>query len=175
MDTKPNTNEKIDLLDNMSPSVAIMQIYTKSSSFESYHMPKSTQDIDIKPTVHVDFESKTNQIDAEKFEVVLMLNISVQEKEKSLYSIKVAQAGLFSLRNLNENELKQVLMTYCPNSLFPYARQMISEAIIAAGFPAIYLIPIDFSAIYANQMSKNQDERPTVAQEKASNHQAIDA
>lgn len=97
---------------------------------------------------------------AEYYEVVLNLNITAKQESLTVLTIELQQAGIFALQGFTEEEKKHLLDAYCPNILFPYARKIISDMTVEASLPPLLLTPIDFEAVYRDQLRKK------IAQEK---------
>ena len=91
------------------------------------------------------------------FEVVLGITLTCAIEEKNVYLAEIEQAGIFGLDGFDERNLDMMLGTYCPNVLFPYARQAISDLITAGGFPPFYLQPINFEALYAEGLRRRAE------------------
>ena len=84
-------------------------------------------------------------------DLVLTVTVTAKANEKTMFLVEVAQAGIFVARNIPAQELEQVLGIACPNILFPYVREVISDTVVRAGFPPVILSPVNFEAIYASQ------------------------
>jgi preprotein translocase subunit SecB len=143
-------------------------IYTKDISFES---PKTPQIFNLKlhPNLDFDLQTKINEVEKDVlYEVILKISViiySVKEKEKKIekdqtaFLIEIQQAGLFYISGFDENKKRHILSTDCPSTLFPYAREVISNIVIKGGFPQIILPPINFSMINKiNNKSKDIKE-----------------
>jgi preprotein translocase subunit SecB len=87
---------------------------------------------------------------------VLTLTVSAKVGDKTQFLIEAAQAGIFQIRNVPEADLEPIVAVACPNILFPYARETISDAVTRAGFPPVLLAPVNFEAIYRDRMAKQQ-------------------
>ncbi len=91
------------------------------------------------------------------YEVVLTVTVTCKLAEKTAYLAEVQQAGVFGMSGFDMANRDAVLATYCPNVLFPYARQIVSDLIQNGGFPPFLLQPINFEALYAEQMRRRAD------------------
>jgi preprotein translocase subunit SecB len=91
------------------------------------------------------------------FEVVLSVTATCKVEDKTAYLVEVQQAGIFGLTGFDAQAREGVLATYCPNVLFPYVRQIISDLVQNGGFPPFFLQPINFDALYAEQMRRRAE------------------
>ncbi|MCK5720741.1 MAG: protein-export chaperone SecB [Thiomargarita sp.] len=136
----------------------IQNIYIKDISFESPNVPKIFAK-KWKPKLELEISNKINQLDKELFEVVLNLTVTVKgDEDKTVYLIEIHQAGIFIFKNFVQDKLTYMLNSYCPNVLFPYARETVSSIVSKGGFQPLWLSPINFDALYAQQVKKKQEE-----------------
>ena len=143
---------------------AIQRIYVKDLSFESPRAPQVFSE-DWRPEVDVNLNSQARSVARELFEVELAVTVTVKVGEGPAFLVEVHQAGVFQLAGFAESELGHVLGSYCPNILFPYAREAISDLIIKGGFPQFLLAPVNFDALYAQHVQAQQaTETPGVSQ-----------
>ncbi|MGA9853158.1 MAG: protein-export chaperone SecB [Gammaproteobacteria bacterium] len=133
--------------------VALQRIYMKDCSFESPHAP-AVFAAQINPDVKVNMRSDTNKLGDNAFEVVLTITIEAQAESRSIFLVEVHQAGLFSIRGFNEQELGAVLGSYCPNILFPYAREAVSDLVQKGSMPTLLLQPVNFDAVYLQSIGQ---------------------
>jgi preprotein translocase subunit SecB len=94
---------------------------------------------------------------------VLTVTVTAKSGDKTLFLIEASQAGIFTIRGVPAEQLQPVLAIHCPTVLFPYARETIAEAIGRAGFPPIHLAPINFEALYQQQLAQAQQPAPAPA------------
>ncbi len=134
---------------------AIQKIYTKDMSFETPNSPKIFTE---KWEPAVDFNLGTNATTLENslYEVALTVTITVKSGDTTAYLVEVVQAGIFALGGFNEQEMGPMLGSFCPNILFPYAREAISDLVAKGGFPQLLLAPVNFDALYAQHMQQLQ-------------------
>ena len=97
------------------------------------------------------------------YESVLTITVTAKTGDQSLFLVEVAQAGVFQIRNVPESDLQPILGIHCPNILFPFARESVSNCITRAGYPPINLAPINFEALYAQQLQQMQAAQPAAA------------
>ncbi len=139
------------------PQFAIQRIYIKDISFETPNSPAVFTE-KWEPQVNVDLNSSGTKLGEGIFEVVLALTVTAKLGEKTAYLAEVQQAGVFSLAGFNEQELGGMLHSFCPNILFPYAREVISDLVSKGSFPQLLLAPINFDALYAQHLQQQQSQ-----------------
>lgn len=142
---------------------AIQRIFIKDSSFESPNSPMVFTE-KWEPKVEFNLSSNTQPIKDDNHEVTITATVTVKIQDKTAYLVEVCQGGIFLLKGFNEKELSPMLGSFCPNVLFPYAREAISELVIKGGFPPMILAPVNFDAIYAQHLEglqKNQSSGST--------------
>ena len=133
--------------------VAIDRIYLKDLSFESPNSPQIFRS-EWKPEVSIDLNTRSARLDGEFFEVVLTLTVTAKNKVEGEsedthgYIIEVQQGGVFSIRGIEGDNLRALLGTFCPNTLFPYVREVIDSTIAKGGYPPLQLAPFNFEALY---------------------------
>jgi|TARA_B110000091_G_C13639823_1_gene400750 preprotein translocase subunit SecB len=135
------------------PQIMIQRVYLKDLSFESPNAPQSFT-AEWKPEIGVDLNSQARQLNENSFEVVLRITITAMSEEKTVYLTEVQQAGLFHIANVPQESMGQVLGAFCPNILFPYAREAIDNLVQKGSFPALMLAPVNFDALYAQSMAQ---------------------
>ncbi|MBE0469854.1 MAG: protein-export chaperone SecB [Methyloprofundus sp.] len=134
---------------------SIQKIYTKDISFES---PESPQLFTQKWEPAVDFNLATNAAPIENamFEVSLTVTVTVKTAGKVAYLVEATQAGIFSLAGFTDAEMGPMVGSFCPNILFPYVREVISDLVAKGGFPQLLLAPVNFDALYAQHLQQAQ-------------------
>lgn len=143
-----------------APHFEIQRIYVKDLSFEAPNTPHTFLE-EWKPEVQLNLETKSNKIQEDLHEVVLSVTANVNSKKKSAFVVEVKQAGIFMIKNVPTEQLRQMLGSFCPDILFPYAREVISDVVMRGGFPQLILSPVNFDALYAQHMQdqkKPEDE-----------------
>jgi len=130
---------------------ALRQLYVKDISFESPNVPGIFSG-ELEPDVKLNLHSAQKPFGDDLYEVVLHLSVHATAKEKSLFLVEVEQAGLFQVGGYTPDEVKIILGTHCPATLFPYAREVISSLVGKGGFPTLLLQPINFEALYAQAL-----------------------
>ena len=126
---------------------AIQKIYVKDLSFETPDSPRAFQK-QWQPAVNMDLASTAAALESSLYEVVLSVTVTVSSGDETVYLVEVQQAGIFRLLDFPEAAVKRVLGTVCPNILFPFAREVVSDLVTRGGFPQLLLAPVNFDALY---------------------------
>jgi len=128
----------------------IQRIYTKNISFEAPGSPDVFRQ-NWQPEVSIDLSVNNTKLDEQLYECVLSLTVSAKMKEKTIFLAEVQQAGLFLLEGFDKEQLKHILGAFCPNILFPYIREVVSDLVTRGSFPQLNLAPVNFEALYMQQ------------------------
>jgi len=136
----------------------IQKIYTKDVSFELPNAPQVFQE-QGQADVKMSLAQRVEDLGDNLHEVVLTVTVTATVEEKTAYLVEVAQAGIFLLTGFHEQAAHAVMNTMCPNSLFPYARQLISSLVGEGGFPPLLLQPVNFEQLYAQRMQQMMEEQ----------------
>ena len=133
---------------------AIQRIYLKDSSFESPKSPQGFRD-QWKPKINLELKSNHRLIEQNLYEVLVSLTVTAtaEETDVIMYLVQVEQAGIFLIQSMEEHERLQLLGSFCPNLLFPYAREVIDSLVTKGSFPPLMLSPINFEAIYQQSLA----------------------
>ena len=134
---------------------AIQKIYTKDMSFETPNSPKIFTET-WEPSVEFNLGTHVEPLENSFFEINLTITITVKNKETVAYLVEVNQAGIFSLGGFSEQEMGPMVGSFCPNILFPYAREAVSDLIVRGGFPQLLLAHVNFDALYAQHLQQVQ-------------------
>ncbi|MHB8885366.1 MAG: protein-export chaperone SecB [Methylovirgula sp.] len=154
-----------DVADNM-PALNAMVQYTKDFSFENPNAPRSLGPQSQAPNIAIQVNVNVRQMAETDFEVELLLEGSAADGTDVLFKFELNYAGLFRLINIPQNEMHPIVMIECPRLLFPFARQIVAEAVRSGGFPPLYIDPIDFAGLYRRrleEMAAQQDEGAPIA------------
>ena len=135
----------------------VEKIYVKDVSFEAPNTPHVFNE-QGQPQLNMNLNQKVARLDGDLFEVVLGITLTCTVNERTVYLAEVEQAGIFGLAGFDDRTLDMMLGTYCPNVLFPYVRQSISDLITAGGFPPFYMQPINFEALYAEGLRRRSEQ-----------------
>ncbi len=134
----------------------IHRVYAKDISLETPNTPQifQQQSQAWQPEINVQMQAESERLDTVTHEVVLTLTITAKLKEQTAFLVELQQAGIFGLENFSDEQLDPMLKAYCPNVLFPYAREAIDSLLVRAGFPPLQLAPVNFDAIYAQRQQQ---------------------
>ena len=141
------------------PVFSIEKVYVKDLSLELPNAPQIFLERE-QPAVEVGLQSEANGLGDGIFEVVLTVTVTAKVGEKTQFLVEAAQAGIFQIRNMPDEEVEPVVAIACPNILFPYARETVSDIITRAGFQPVLLAPVNFEALY-RQRQEQQAQHPT--------------
>ena len=133
--------------------LSIEKIYVKDLSLENPGAPQSFQMTEA-PQVEIGLRTRGEQIAPDTYECVLTLTVTARASEKTVFLVEAAQAGVFAIRGVRPEQLQPILAMHCPAVLFPYARETIADATMRAGFPPVHLAPINFEALYQQQLAQ---------------------
>lgn len=131
----------------------IQKIYTKDISFETPNSPEIFRE-EWKPELDLQLTNEYKQLDDNNHDVTLIATVTAKLGEKTAFLIEVKQAGVFSLVGYSDEEMGPLIGNHCPNILFPYAREVISDIVLKGGFPQLVLAPVNFDALYMNQVEQ---------------------
>ena len=146
-----------------NPQFSLQRIYVKDLSFEAPKSPEIFRQ-EWTPSVAMDLNTRQKSLEGDFHEVVLTLSVTVTTGEEIAFIAEVQQAGIFLIKGLDPASMGHTLGAFCPNILFPYAREALDGLVIRGSFPALMLSPVNFDALYAQEMQRMQEagEAPTV-------------
>lgn len=155
-DEKQNEGEK---------RLTIAKIYIKDFSFESPQTPNIFKAGDWSPQTNLNLRSSHTAVDENLHEIVLTITVDAKEGDNTIFLVELHQAGLFEVSGYEQDELGAIIGSFCPNMLFPYARESIAGIIQKGGFPEFVLQPINFDALYL-QSQQQKAAAESVDEEK---------
>lgn len=135
----------------------IQRIYTKDISFETPNSP-AVFTVEWNPQYNLDFNTQATPLGNDHFEVVLTITVTAKNGEEVGFLIEVQQAGIFLIQGFPEQEMGPMLGAFCPNTLFPYVREVVSDLVSKGSFPQLLLSPINFDMIYAQRQQQMAQE-----------------
>jgi len=141
----------------VSVQVSVEKIYVKDLSLENPGAPQTFR-LSEAPSIEIGLRTRADQIEPDVYECVMTVTVTATAGDRTVFLVEVAQAGIFSIQGASEETLQPVLAMHCPAMLFPYARQAIAHATMLAGFPPVQLQPINFEALYAQQLADKAAE-----------------
>lgn len=131
----------------------IQKIYLKDVSFESPDSPQVFTR-EWQPEAEVQLNVGHQVLDKGVWEVELQVTVTARSGERVIYLVEIKQAGVFTAQNIPEEHMGHLLGSYCPNLLFPFAREAVSDLVTKGGFPQLLLAPINFDALYMQQLEQ---------------------
>ena len=140
---------------NAQPLFNLEKIYVKDLSLEIPHAPQIFLEHD-NPQIDVQLHSQAAPVEEGVFEVVVMSTVTAKVGEKVMFLIEARQAGIFQVRNVSNEAMEPILAVMCPNILFPYLREVVSDVAVRAGFAPVLLNPINFESLYQQQKQQAQ-------------------
>jgi len=135
----------------MMPVVVLAQ-YLKDLSFESPNAPESLTTMSGQPDVNIGVNVEAKKVGDNDYEVILFLNVTAEENKKTMFIVEVSYAGLFTLTDIPEEALQPIILIEAPRLLFPFARNIVSDATREGGFPPLLIQPVDFVSLYQQHM-----------------------
>ena len=153
-DEQPQTTAAKQLL--------LQKIYAKDLSFESPKAP-AVFTTNASPQTQISIRTGSQSVAPSTFEVTLTLTVEAKEQDATIFLVEIAQAGIFYIEGYNAEEQGVLIGTFCPNTLYPFAREAIADVIGRGGFPQFLLQPINFDGLYAQavqERAKRGDGQP---------------
>jgi len=135
---------------NTQPQFSMEKIYVKDLSLEIPHAPKVFLER-ANPQIDVQLHTQSGSLEEGVHEVVVTTTVTAKIEEKVMFLIEAKQAGIFRMSNVSAGELEQILAVMCPNILFPYLREVVSDLAVRGGFAPVLMNPINFDVIYQQQ------------------------
>jgi preprotein translocase subunit SecB len=140
------------------PAFHIEKIYVKDLSVEVPGAPQIFLEREA-PQIDVQLNHRSEQVDGTVYHSTLTLTVTAKLKDKTMFLVEVQQGGIFRIQNVPQENLSAVLEVGCPNILFPYAREVVSDVTVRAGFPPMLLNPVNFEAMYMQKMQLQQQQQ----------------
>jgi len=144
------------------PGFSIEKIYVKDASLEIPNAPQIFTDR-TQPQVSVELGNFAQVLEEGVFEVAIKVTVTSKIVDKTVFLVEVTQAGIFQIRNVPEENIEMIAGITCPNILFPYAREVVSDLVVRAGFQPVLLNPINFEALFAQQKQQQENAAESVA------------
>jgi preprotein translocase subunit SecB len=137
-----------------APSMNLVGQYIRDLSFENPGAPTTLLNGGGNPAFNVSISVGVKKQNEEIYAVELTLNAKANREETVLFNVELVYGGIFRLKNVPENQLSPLLMVECPRLIFPFARQVLASVTQQGGFPPLMMEPVDFSAIYRQNLAK---------------------
>lgn len=136
----------------------IQKVFIKDASFEAPNSPEIFRE-KWQPKTDVHLAAQNVKISDELYEVTLNVTVTSTQNERTAFLVEIKQSGVFLIKNFPEEQLNHLIGSYCPHTLFPFAREAISDLITKGGFPPLLLSPVNFDALYQQQLAKIKEEQ----------------
>jgi len=156
-DTKETENKTPTEAAAQEAQFKLQRIYCKDISFETPNSPAMFLG-EWKPQMDMQLNTEMQKLDDNNYEVVLTVTVTVKSGDKTAFLAEVQQGGIFNIIGVPEEQMNPVIGITCPNILFPYAREVISDLVNRGSFPQLLLAPVNFEAIYAQQAQQAQQQ-----------------
>lgn len=151
------TNTPNSSSDASDTQFIIQRIYIKNLSFETTNSPAIFQQ-KWEPELNLDLNTQHKELDNGVYEVALTVTATVKNNHATAFLVEVQQAGIFTIQGPSEDQLDHLLNSFCPSLLFPYAREVISSEVVRGSFPQLVLAPINFDALYMQQLEDKKKQ-----------------
>ena len=136
----------------------IKRLYIKDSSFESPQAPKVFDDLTSAPKIGFNMNSDIDKLSETLYEITIIIEVKAESEDKVIYLAEIKQAGIFIIEGASKEILQRFLNINCLEAVFPYARENISNLIQKGGFPPLFLAPIDFNALFHQELEKRKKQ-----------------
>lgn len=133
----------------------MQKIYVKDLSFETPGSPQVFLE-KWEPDINLQLGNKAALLDENTYEVILELTVTAKVKDKTAFLVEVHLAGIFYIAGFDQEELALLTGSNCPQTLFPFAREVVSDLVTRGGFPQLLLSPINFEVLYRQHLEQSQ-------------------
>lgn len=144
------------------PVFSIEKIYVKDLSLEVPNAPQVFLTAE-QPQLEVQLTHAAQALEGGLYEVTITVTVTAKAAERTLFLVEAAQAGIFQIRNIPQSDMDPLLGIACPNVLYPYARETVSDVVNRAGFPPVLLGPMSFEALYQQRQAEAKASRIEIA------------
>jgi preprotein translocase subunit SecB len=158
MAEQEGNEQDITSINTRTGQFSIQKIYAKDISFETPHSPDIFS-AEWAPTVNMQLSSESVKINTDLTEVVLTVTVTTKLGDKTAYLVEIHIAGVFLIKEFPRDIIDHMAATVCPNILFPFARELISDLVTRGGFPQLLIAPVNFDALYAQQKKEIADKQ----------------
>ncbi|MDE2423453.1 MAG: protein-export chaperone SecB [Betaproteobacteria bacterium] len=145
------------------PVFAVEKFYVVDASLEIPHAPQIFLERET-PQLQVELTNQHAALEGGLFHTTVKVTVTAKLKEKTMFLVEATQGGVFRIENLPQEDMDIVLNVTCPNMLFPYLREVISDLVVRAGFPPVILNPVNFEALYQQRNAQNTNAVANSAQ-----------
>ena len=144
-----------------APSLNVLGQYVKDFSFENPNAPRSLMQLAKPPAINIQINVNAKPMSETDFEVELKIEGKAENEGTVLFNLELLYAGVFRVQNVPAENVHAIVLIECPRLLFPFARQIVSDAVRDGGFPPMLLDPVDFVALYRQRTA---EQRPQASQ-----------
>jgi preprotein translocase subunit SecB len=138
---------------NTAPRLTVLVQYSKDFSFENPNAPRTLGPQQQGPNISVQINVNARQVGPTDYEVNLVLEGGAGEGENMLFKFELNYAGVFRVENIPAEQVQPAVMIEGPRLLFPFARQIVADAVRSGGYPPLYIDPIDFQALFMQRVA----------------------
>jgi preprotein translocase subunit SecB len=150
--------------ETVEKTFSIQKVYTKGISFESPNTPGIFTS-EFQPALSVDLNVESQKLEEGVYHVIVRVTATTKVEESTAFLCEVEQAGIFTLAGFNEEEMGYMLGAQCPNVLFPYAREVVSDLVTRGGFPQLLLEPVNFESMYADHAQQGSAAKESATEQ----------
>jgi preprotein translocase subunit SecB len=161
--------EKTAATEEQQARFIIQKIYTKDISFETPNSPEIFRE-EWNPQLDLQLGNEYKQLDDDTHEVILVVTVTAKVNDKVAFLVEVKQAGIFTLIGYTKEEMGPLIGSYCPNSVFPFAREAVSDIVTKGGFPQLVLAPVNFDAVYKRKLDSMREQVAAAKAGQATSH-----
>ncbi|ENN94159.1 protein-export chaperone SecB [Bartonella bovis] len=146
---------------NEGPVFAVLTQYLKDFSFENPNAPQSLRPREKAPQIDININVDANPVGNNNYDVTLSLSVKAADDTEILFHVELIYGGIFHIKNIPQEHVMPLVFIECPRLLFPFARQIISDATHNGGFPPLRIDPIDFAALFQKRIAEEQKNNST--------------
>ncbi len=147
------------MVDELQPVFSVEKLYVKDLSVEVPNAPAIFMERES-PQMEVNLSTASQSLGENLYQTSITVTVTAKTADKTMFLVECSQAGIFRIQNVPDDQLPMVLGIGCPNIVFPYLRETISDVVIRAGFPPVLLNPVNFEALYQQQLAQQQPVIP---------------
>lgn len=140
------------------PQLNVLAQYIKDLSFENPNSPASLSTQDKQPAINIQINVTAKNMGDQDFEVALTIEGKAEMDSTLLFAFELVYAGVFRIQNVAQENLHPLVMIECPRLLFPFAREIVSNATRNGGFPPLMLDPVDFVGLYRQNIAHQAEQ-----------------
>jgi preprotein translocase subunit SecB len=144
------------------PQFSIQRVFLKDASYEAPNAPEIFRS-QWQPQVNLDLNTRSKKLEDDFYEVILSLTITATNEDKTAFLVEIQQGGIFKVNGMDETTLSHTLGAFCPNILFPYAREAVDNLVLKGSFPPLMLAPVNFEALYQQSLQQQVQENEATA------------